>query len=195
MRFVAIVVLTICVLFVFAQAISSTSTKNTEGQDYTVIKEYKDFEVRQYAPALFSYTVMKSDAYKKVSGKGFRKLAGYIFGGNDKKQSIAMTTPVAMDLSDSITMKFKIPKGLKLEDLPTPDDADIKFKAEPAKTMAAIRFSGWATDEKIETYTSKLKKLLKKKKLKYTGNFIYLGYNPPYEVTNRRNEIVVELVE
>ncbi|MGB0850031.1 MAG: SOUL family heme-binding protein [Bacteroidia bacterium] len=182
-------------LFVFAQAISSNSTKNTEGQDYTVIKKYSDFEIRQYSPALFSYTVMKADTYKKVSGKGFRKLAGYIFGGNDKKQSIAMTTPVAMDISDSITMKFKIPKGLRIEDLPTPNDSDVKFKAEPAKKMAAIAFSGWATDDKIEKYTLKLKLLLKKKNLTYKGNFIYLGYNPPYEVTNRRNEIVVEIAE
>jgi len=30
--------------------------------------------------------------------------------------------------------------------------------------------------------------------LENTGNFEYLGYNPPYQMVNRRNEVIVELV-
>jgi hypothetical protein len=35
--------------------------------------------------------------------------------------------------------------------------------------------------------------LLEKHGLKHRGNFSYMGYNPPYEMLNRRNEVVVEL--
>ena len=33
-----------------------------------------------------------------------------------------------------------------------------------------------------------------KEKLSYINKFSFLGYNPPYEVMNRRNEVVVELI-
>jgi hypothetical protein len=29
--------------------------------------------------------------------------------------------------------------------------------------------------------------------IKYTNRFYYLGYNPPFEVFNRKNEVIVEL--
>ncbi len=183
------------VLFLVSQILIKRSTNKTEGHSYTVVKDYGEFEVRKYEPALFSYTVMASDSYKNVSGKGFRRLAGYIFGDNEKNQKIAMTTPVAMDMSDSITMKFKVPSNLDLEDLPKPNNSTVRFAKEEEKIVAVIRFSGKSTDKQISKYTDKLKKALNDKGLAYTGNFSYLGYNPPYEVIGRRNEVVVELVQ
>jgi hypothetical protein len=35
---------------------------------------------------------------------------------------------------------------------------------------------------------------LEKHNLTHTGKFSYLGYNPPFEVINRRNEVAVELI-
>ena len=62
------------------------------------------------------------------------------------------------------------------------------------KIIAAIRFDGWADDVKIEKYRSILMNELVKEKLNYINKFSFLGYNPPYEVMNRRNEVVVELI-
>jgi hypothetical protein len=59
--------------------------------------------------------------------------------------------------------------------------------------MAAITFGGWANDAKIAKYKSKLIALLAENKIKHTHNFSVLGYNPPYEVLVRRNEVIVEL--
>jgi hypothetical protein len=59
--------------------------------------------------------------------------------------------------------------------------------------MAAIRFSGWANDEKIKHYTNLLKAALEKENIVHTNTFNFFGYNPPYELVNRRNEIAVEL--
>ena len=53
---------------------------------------------------------MPSNKYRKTSSKGFSILAGYIFGGNDKEEKIAMTSPVAMSLKDSTTMLFLVSK-------------------------------------------------------------------------------------
>ena len=88
-----------------------------------------------------------------------------------------------------------VPKTLKLNALPVPNNTNVKFKSEPGKIMAAIRFGGWANDEKIADQTEKLKSLLEEQGIEHLGNFSYLGYNPPYELLNRRNEVVVEVSE
>ena len=59
--------------------------------------------------------------------------------------------------------------------------------------MAAITFGGWANDKKIKKYKQALIKLLDTKGIKHTNKFSVLGYNPPYEILFRKNEIIVEL--
>ena len=172
----------------------SKSSKDIEMHKYTVLKDHGDFEIRQYETANFAYVTMPSSSYRESSSEGFRMLAGYIFGGNETGQKIAMTSPVAMSLDDSITMQFMVPANYTLDQLPAPNNTQVKFREEPGKTMAAIQFGGWASDQKIEEHTNKLKELLTEKGIQHLDNFSYLGYNPPYEVVNRRNEVVVEVV-
>jgi hypothetical protein len=92
-----------------------------------------------------------------------------------------------------MTMMFMVPKKLNKETLPQPNQQGIEFREEPAKTVAAISFGGWADDEKIEAYKQKLKSALDAAGITYTNRFYFLGYNPPYEVFNRKNEVIVEL--
>jgi hypothetical protein len=98
-----------------------------------------------------------------------------------------------MEIGDTTRMSFMVPSDLSKEDLPKPNNGRIYFEEQGQKIMAAIEFGGWADDEKIEEYTNKLKASLKENGLTYTGKFSYLGYNPPFQVIARRNEIVVEL--
>ena len=90
-------------------------------------------------------------------------------------------------------MMFMVPKKFKKETLPEPNQSRIKFREEPAKTIAAITFGGWANDEKIEHYKQKLKLALDAENITYTNRFYFLEYNPPYEIFNRKNEVIVEL--
>ena len=180
-------------IFITIQVLATRSQNEIETYPYEVVKNYDDFEVRKYEASLFSSVKLNSKNYKSGSNEGFRKLAGYIFGGNDKEQKIAMTSPVAMSLDDTMTMMFMIPRNLKKEDLPKPNNSQIIFEEVPAKSVAAIRFGGWANDKKIEKYKKQLIKSLKKEGLEFTNRFYYLGYNPPYETVNRRNEVIVEL--
>jgi hypothetical protein len=138
---------------------------------------------------------LSKKGYKESSSEGFRILAGYIFGDNDANEKIAMTTPVMMELGDSTKMMFMVPKNKNLENLPNPKNSKIVFEKQEEKIIAAISFDGWADDEKIEKYTSILKEELLKEKLNFVNKFTFMGYNPPYEVMNRRNEIVVELID
>ena len=136
---------------------------------------------------------MPSNNYRETSSKGFSVLAGYIFGGNDKGEKIAMTSPVAMSLKDSTTMLFLVPKKYTRDNLPVPNDSSIEFKNIPEKRVAAISFGGWASDSKIAAFKSKLITALNTKGIDYTDNFYFLGYNAPMEVFNRKNEVIVEL--
>jgi hypothetical protein len=90
-------------------------------------------------------------------------------------------------------MLFLVPEKFTRENLPKPLNTKIKFIEMPEKKMAAITFSGWASDDKIEKYRLLLMNLLDKNGIKYSNKFSVLGYNPPYEVLFRRNEIIVEL--
>lgn len=189
-----LIILSVIVLLVIGFIIFTTiSQKNIEDYPYEVIKKFEEFEIRKYEASLFTSVQVSSNEYSTASSKGFSILGGYIFGGNEKNEKIAMTSPVAMSLEDSMTMMFMVPKNYKKEDLPKPSDSNISFVDVPTKTVAALEFGGWANDEKIEQNKQKLINLLNEKGIAYTNQFSFYGYNPPYEVVNRKNEVIVEL--
>ena len=192
---IVIIIISISVSTIaIAQIYLSRSTQQTEQHSYKVIKKFDKFEIRKYDAALFSSVKLNQKGYKESSSEGFRILAGYIFGDNETKEKIAMTSPVVMELGDTSKMMFMVPKNYNLKNLPNPNNSKIVFEKEEVKIIAAIRFDGWADDEKIEKYKTILRNELANEKLNFINKFSFLGYNPPYEVMNRRNEIVVELI-
>jgi hypothetical protein len=193
---ITIISFVICIIvLILAQVYSIMSTTRTEQHKYQVLKSYGNVEIRKYEPAIFSSVMLGKNSYREISGKGFGILAGYIFGGNEKKENISMTSPVTMELGDSTKMKFMVPKGYTMNSLPEPNDKRIIFEQQNEKIIAAIQFDGWADNDKIEYFTEQLKSSLAKEHISHTNKFSYLGYNPPYEVINRRNEIIVELID
>jgi hypothetical protein len=193
MKAVYIILGILIILFIGSQIFAWNSQRNIETYDYKVVKQYDNFEIRTYEPTLFTSVQLSTSAYKESSSKGFSILAGYIFGGNNKNEKIAMTSPVSMSLDSTMTMMFMVPKKFQKETLPKPNESKIKFIEEPAKTVAAIRFGGWANDETISKYKKELIAALDSKDIKYTNRFYFLGYNAPYELFNRKNEIIIEL--
>ena len=193
MKIISIVLGVLLLIFIGVQLFAIKSQRNIETYPYKVTKTYDSFEIRDYEPTLFTSVKLSTKNYKESSSKGFSILAGYIFGDNDRNEKIAMTSPVAMTLEDPITMLFMVPKKFEKEKLPQPNQPHIVFKKEPAKTVAAISFNGWADDDKIEHYKKKLKFALEKEEIPYTNRFYFLGYNAPYEVFSRKNEVIVEL--
>lgn len=147
------------IVFIF-QSFIMTSVNKTEEQNYTVIQKDKDFEIRFYPSATFA--TIKSDAktYKELSGPGFQKLAGYIFGGNEDKTQISMTSPVQMDINDTIsTMSFVMPSTYNRTNLPKPNNPDVILEATPDEYVAAIQFGGFASDKELKLYSEKLQNI------------------------------------
>lgn len=182
------------VILVLFQSFTIMSSNKTEEQKYTVILKDNDFEIRFYPSATIATINSNAKTYKELSGPGFRKLAGYIFGGNETNTSIAMTSPVHMNISDSVSsMSFVMPSSYNQENLPKPNDPNVIISETKEEYVAVIRFAGYASDKDLIYYSDKLQKLLAEEGITSYGHARYLGYNPPFQLVNRRNEIIVSV--
>jgi hypothetical protein len=166
-----------------------------------------DFEVRDY-PALVVAETTVSGGQKEAASAGFRRLAGYIFGGNHGKQKIAMTAPVAQQpTGEKVAMtapvaqtmsggqwvvRFTMPAGSSLATLPAPNDADVKLSETPPARFAVVRFSGLARPDDVATQTAVLSRWIAGRQLKTTGPATLAQYNPPWTLWFlRRNEVMI----
>jgi hypothetical protein len=173
---------------------ASTARGQTEQRKYEVVKKFPGFEIRHYPEALLASVYTNARSYRELSSPGFNTLAGYIFGGNAENQKIAMTAPVQMDISEQgSSMSFVMPSEYNMNSLPQPNNSAVKLETTPSEFIAAIEFGGYANDDRILEESEKLRKFLDENNISYTGNFRFLGYNSPYRVFGRRNEIVVRV--
>ncbi len=176
-------------------AVVSFKSGDIETPDYKVIKTLGNVEIRQYPKMVVAQTSLTNRSFENQGSNGFRTIAGYIFGGNEGSQKIAMTTPVVMRMGDSSTMYFVMPKQYAKNDLPKPNSNNVRILEEAEKTLAVIAYGGFSSDEKIEKHRMKLENTLLENNIKTKGAFMYMGYNAPWDVVNRRNEVAIEVVE
>lgn len=185
-------------------------SSRVEQAEYRVIKKMSGYEIREYPAHIVAQTTVKGK-YKDALNEGFRIVAGYIFGNNSKKQSIAMTTPVmeqgtgsekismtapvlATTQGESHVISFGMPRSYTLQALPEPGDSRVKIVQLPSKKFAAIKFSWLRTNDRIGKMETKLLKFLSRDNVEVLGSPIYAGYNapwtPPWMI---RNEVMVEI--
>ena len=189
----AIISLAFVSVFLFSQFAIQMKSSNIYEPKYKVLKDYKKFEIRKYQEMLVASSTMKTKSYDKSSSYGFRRVAGYIFGGNKDNKKIAMTSPVMMDMDESVTMSFVMPPNINQSNAPEPNDSRVKLEIRPSETLAVIRFGGWANDSKLKAKEKELKSLLRSRGIEFYGGPIYMGYNPPYQIINRKNELALRV--
>jgi len=186
------VLLGLGVLFLLLQTKNYMAANKIHEQSYRVVRQEKEFEIRFYPSVIMAAITSPLKSYNKLGKAGFSKLAAYIFGGNTTKQHIAMTKPVHMDINDTFsTMSFVMPSMYSMETLPKPVNLDVEIKASDDEYVAAITFGGFASDKDIAMYSEKLLAALQAQSITYFGGCRFLGYNPPYQLVGRRNEIIV----
>jgi hypothetical protein len=192
---VFIITISICIgLFILFQIYTIMSSNKTETQSYKLIRKEENFEIRHYPAATMAMISSTSKSYRDLGSSGFGKLAKYIFGGNSEKKQIAMTSPVHMEIGTTkSTMAFVLPATYNQTNVPKPEDLGIAIITSDPEYVAVIQFGGFASNERIQEQRTMLENDLKKKGLSYYGNFRYLGYNPPYQLLARKNEVIVAL--
>jgi len=195
MNVTLIIVTSLLSLGIFSQVRTTKMVANTETPNYELVKSYDKFEVRKYPEMILATTKLEGESYSKNSSKGFRNVASYIFGGNDENKQISMTSPVIASIEDTMTMSFIIPSQYDLNELPLPNNDNVEIKIQPERLMAIISFSGFANDYDIKYYTKILKEQLIKEGLNASGKVYFKGYDPPFKLFNRTNEVAIELIK
>lgn len=181
--------------FVGSQAYIYFSSGSTQAQKYKVLRKGTGYEIRFYPAVAIARINSSAKSYKQLGSSGFGKLAGYIFGGNESGQKIAMTAPVHMEITrDSSSMSFVMPDSFNTKNLPKPKDSNVIIEETGDEYVAAIQFCGFASDGDIEAYSKKLEDALKTDSISFYGHFRFLGYNPPFQLFGRKNEIIVNVL-
>ncbi len=200
-RFRLIVTVTLLIITGVVPAIAA------EEAPYTVIKTDDIFELREYAPQVLAEIIVDGDL-EGAGNKAFRPLFRYISGDNTSRGKIAMTAPVSQELKgEKISMtapvsqqrvqgkwavSFMMPASYTLESLPVPDDPNISLRQVPARRVAAVRYSGFWSEEKYLLHKEKLEKWIKDNRYTVTGEPVWARYNPPFTLWfMRRNEILI----
>ena len=169
-----------------------------ETPEYKLISKQEGFEVRRYSDMVIATTKVQSD-YKNSTTSGFRRIASYIFGGNDKQMKIAMTAPVISDCPSeglkSYNISFVMPKEHSMEDLPKANTSQVSIQKESLGEVAVLSFGGWATEARSLNYQKKLLELINKQGLKHKRGFMIAQYNSPWTLPPlRKNEVMVRVL-
>lgn len=205
-------VLLLATFAVAAGALLATrSALATETPTYDVVRSWPDAEIRRYGPTIVAETRVEGSR-EDASSEGFRRLAGYIFGGNRARASIDMTAPVGQTAAgeriamtapvgqvaagDAWVVTFTMPASWTLAALPIPDDSRVTLREVPGSLVLARQYSGSWSEKSYAAEATGLHTTLAREGLRALGPPVWSRYDPPWTPTFlRRNEILVPVAE
>lgn len=178
---------------------------NYEEPGFRVVSTHDGFEVRAYAPTIEAQ-VRVDGGYNTAVRTAFGVLAGYIFGGNAPRASIAMTTPVsatpagqriamtspvsAVEAASGWTVSFTMPSEWTMETLPVPNDPRVRLAEVGGGTWAVRAFGGRAYDAVVAEAVAALRRDAEAAGVSLTGAPVVSQFDPPWVVGPlRRNEV------
>ena len=196
---------------IFMLALSGGPAMATEEPAFELGLKQGAFEVRDY-PALVVAEVTVGGNREQASNAGFRLLAGYIFGGNTRQQSIPMTAPVVQGrpsgekipmtapvtqsaVGDAWVVRFVMPAGSVENEMPSPNDARVQLKTLAATRYAVVRFSGVASEKDVAEKTAQLDAFITKHQLRASGTPLLARYDPPWTPWFMRRNEVMRVIE
>ena len=197
--------------FIAALLLAATAMTShaIEEPDFEVVQRLDAVEIRQYAPYVVAEVTVPGPA-DSAGNRAFPLLAGYIFGKNKGERKMAMTapvtqtpTPVKMAMTAPVTqapvaegylVQFVLPKGVTLDTVPEPLDPRVKVREVAAHRVAAVRFSGFWSEDNYQRHLAQLTTGLQAAGLRWKGEPVYSRYDAPWTPWFlRRNEIWLAL--
>lgn len=162
-----------------------------------------NYSIRTYPSSRWASTSVASTDFTKATSTGFYRLFNYIDGQNVEKKKIPMTAPVLNKVQASqgpfcnsnFTISFYMPFLYqpwyeKREQPPTPSSSDVFVQDYGTLRVAVLEFSGFVTNDMVTSKAAELAEALKKDQVPFeTAFFFYAGYDPPYRIINRHNEV------
>lgn len=186
-----------------------------EEADYEVEDRTRGVEIRRYGPRIAAETVVRADddAARNI---GFRRLASYIFGANQRATKISMTAPVAQLADNSAegqmiamtapvaqarnqtgqsVIRFFMPAEWKMDALPEPSDESVKLVDVAPETSAVVRFTGDRSPATVRRRIDSLLQILTETDYEAVGAPVTWLYDPPFTLPfRRRNEVAVPVL-
>jgi hypothetical protein len=171
---------------------------------YKVIQKLgNNMEIRIYVPTKWVTTqvdVRLRDVGFKINDM-YSKLYDYISGANSDKQKMDMTAPFLMsyvsknnrtineDSEVTASMSFYIPSKFK-DNTPKPSSNNVFIRELPEFVTAVVRFGGYANlDDYMKNRDELVKALGSDAETYDTINMVTAGYDAPYMILFRKNEV------
>jgi len=171
---------------------------------------YGDVQTRQYPSYLWASTDVDGTQFDVAQNIGFERLFDYISGQNADNITIDMTTPVLTyvqpgqgpNCETTFTISFFIPFMYQTDaGPPSPTAPEVYISTIGPLQVAVDEFSGYALQPEILARTAALSdKVQEEEQLSIDtsegmdGTWWEAGYDPPFRVTNRHNEVWVPVV-
>jgi hypothetical protein len=86
-----------------------------------------------------------------------------------------------------------MPSQYQLSELPSPNSTAVSLVSQDSMKLAVLRFGGFSSDEKIAKHAQILTEVLQKNNIRTKGSLLFMGYNAPWDVINRRNEVAFQI--
>jgi len=174
----------------------------TNPQNLTI--DRTSIQIREYQSALWASTLVENTNLHDAEETGFQRDFDYIDGDNTAKTNIPMTSPVLNYIepaqgpycTTNFTVSFYVPYAYQPPNNgpPAPTESTVYLSDIKAMTVAVLAFDGFGEDDVVIAEAAKLNKLLSQSGLSYDENNWYLaGYDPPFRLSNRHNEIWIQI--
>jgi hypothetical protein len=168
--------------------------------------DHQTVEIRVYESAMWSSTVIANTDLEDAEHIGFQRNFQYISGNNSANAKIDMTSPVSNYIrpaqgpycTTNFTVSFYVPWAYQAPHAgpPKPTDPTLHLTTLKEMTLAVSSFGGHANQNVAIAKAAELSKLLAGSGLKYDEeNWFLSGYDDPFRLTGRHNEIWIELID
>ncbi|EFN55172.1 hypothetical protein CHLNCDRAFT_57955 [Chlorella variabilis] len=174
---------------------------NLDCPKFTVVNTTDDYEVRYYEAGAWVSTDVEAYAYALGVSKGFQRLYQYIDGANHAAVKIPMTAPVRTLISaaagpfckSNFTISFFVPFAFQKDGAPKPNNPDVYLDHSPAFTAFVAQSGGFVMDDfSVTRMAKRLTDALDRDEQPYNADtFFFAGYDPPFRLMGRHNEVWV----
>ncbi|XP_034555801.1 heme-binding protein 2 [Notolabrus celidotus] len=166
-------------------------------------KQGQDYEIRTYHATKWVSTTLSGMKMDESLSTGFRRLFSYIQGNNKDKVKVEMTAPVSCRVDpgagpaceSQFTVSFYIPEEHQ-ENPPEPGDADVFVEPRKEFTAYVRSYGGFSNENMKRQELLKLLESLQRDGVPHVDHPFYVcGYDSPFKLTNRKNEVWVLMKE
>ncbi|MBP9669723.1 MAG: heme-binding protein [Candidatus Pacebacteria bacterium] len=163
-------------------------TVHTLGEPQYVISEARDgYEIRDYESFIVAETDVNGDIETALK-EGFIVLEDYLTGDNLTLTTIPLKLPIMQrsDIAGRHVVQVVMPRNYAVAQLPRPNNPEVRLRMIPARTVAVLRFSWWASPARIDEQKRELVEILTLEGIQVAGTphvaFYEKAMTVPYEI-------------